>query len=298
MNEYVSIWFHHLAGQLQSVERILLELPGEEGLRGRIKQVMTKMGSVIENVIKSNKKLDSPYYERFKPLISKPMLINWVPRWLSPIDMSESFEKMMDYIEDKGDVCLARILGTYIADGTHPLPKCNVTEECLDFMTTPNTSGYFLSHQLLYFMCIQKTECSGHAGFDEFRERPTVSDVERQLCSRMYSNAKFMARRGYVEIYLQDLFAEHNLLCGPQGFLNFIRDDWIKMLMSWQSPIGCFTDNDMEGSLYNTRSAPTMRKLMVERTMKNGCLSHKSGLGYGVLTVYLNGLLRKQVHNM
>ena len=33
--------------------------------------------------------------------------------------------------------------------------KCNTTRDCWDYMTRVGTSGYFLTHQLLYFIFIE-----------------------------------------------------------------------------------------------------------------------------------------------
>ncbi|XP_029651734.1 UPF0764 protein C16orf89 homolog [Octopus sinensis] len=284
-------------GQLLSIDKLLSKIHADEKLKEKIQQIIARMEVVIKLINNRNQKSMTSYSQRFKQLVTEPMEIPWVPRWLVDNQKPISFEKLQVYNEEFGDTCLARVLGSYVPEDEDQLPKCNVTKECLDFMTKQNTTGYYLSHQLLYFNCIQMNDCAGRAGFEEFQERPTVVDIQRQLCGKMYNEAKQLAIHGYVDLSFQDLFAEHNFLCAPLGFQNFLHADWIKMVISWQSPIGCFAETTVDNTLYSTRSSPTMRKLMREELMPNGCLSHKSGLCYGVLTTYLNGILRRQLYH-
>ncbi|KAK7089179.1 uncharacterized protein [Littorina saxatilis] len=99
--------------------------------------------------------------------------------------------------------------------------------------------------------------------------------------------------------------------------------EWMKMVLKWQKPTGCFSlDNQallsMEKQLseYQNQERKLMtdlkwevamiekqhqqhhgRKLLREQVMNDGCLSHKSGLGFGTLCLFNRFLVRQTYLN-
>ncbi|XP_053375176.1 UPF0764 protein C16orf89 homolog isoform X2 [Mercenaria mercenaria] len=264
---------------------------------------------------------DSDYYERFLATIDKPYVLPYKPT---------SFEKVRPlvgynshYNEEKGDSCYARMLGTYVENG-RTLARCNITHDCLDYMTTDETSDYFITHQLLYFIMVEHVGCKDQ--FEKFAGGHKLRSIQKDFCDKIYEESKHLSREGDVRQHRKDLFLEQTVLCGPLGFEDFMRPDWIKMVLSWPDKrLGCFRSNlyktltsiinsekekenskegetkskQPESNQNNMRSldfersdGSTMRKLLREKQMKDGCLSHTSGLGFGVLCTYLRFLVR------
>ncbi|CAF5024376.1 unnamed protein product, partial [Rotaria magnacalcarata] len=87
----------------------------------------------------------------------------------------------------------------------------------------------------------------------------------------------------------QDLFLEQLLLCSIIGYEDFLRFDWLDMILSWQEPkYGCFSSAS-ETAEPNLR---IKRHLLIEQEMDHGCLSHKSGLAAGLLATYARAFLQ------
>lgn len=288
-------------GQLKESARRLTTtrwLNTSESWRNQLQKIITKMSDVLNLTLDNNLAKDNAYTEEFLRLLKQPFHFE---RQAQQIGISYNspphhIDQNLVYDENFGDNCLARVLGSYI-ENNRTLPKCTVTKDCLTYMMAPLTSGYYLTHQLLYFIFIQKIGCEGTGLLSQFSERPTIRDLERDFCRRIYQEAQLLTKQKNMDAADQDLFTEQTLLCAPLGFLDFIRTDWMKLVLSMQDPSGCFTDKTTLNIKESARSTSTMRKLMREKFMKGGCLSHKSGLGYGVLTIYLNSLIQDRETN-
>lgn len=255
-----------------------------------VQMIVDKMSRVLELTLENNLANDIEYTKMFLNLLKKPFHFQRQAQQINTYSQ-QIFYPNVFYDEEKGDTCFTQVLGSYVKNG-RTLPKCTVTKKCLEYMMSPFASGYYITHQLLYFIFIQKIGCEGSGNLQRFAERPTIRDIQRNLCRRIYQEAKMLAKNGKVDTDHQDLFAEQSLLCAPLGYLDFLQTDWMKMILSWQDPSGCFAEiPPLETNKYK-RSSSTMRKLLREKYMRGRCLSHKSGLCYGVLTIYLNFLIQ------
>jgi hypothetical protein len=73
------------------------------------------------------------------------------------------------------------------------------------------------------------------------------------------------------------------------GYEEFLRLDWLNTILTWQHPdYACFTDASETVRFHHQ----TKRHLLFEQEMKNGCLSHKSGLAAGLFGVYSRAFLQ------
>lgn len=288
------------------------------------------MSDTCDKALPYVKSYDEDYFQRFKDTIDKPYLLPYQPTTFTKKDLSLSEGKNSSYNEDKGDACYARLMGTF-KEGDKLLPKCNVTSSCWDYMTSSGTARYAITHQLLYFIVMEKVGCTSQV--EKFNNGEKILDIQKRFCSKIYQEASDLASSGNVRITNRDLFLEQTVLCGTLGFEDFMRKDWIKMAVKWQDKKdGCFkmslsraddaadklikTIAGMEGitdpkviqqyekqaeakvlksykedeSIFGNIS--TMRKLLREKGMKDNCLSHTSGLGFGAFSTYLRYMIR------
>ncbi|KAL4223432.1 hypothetical protein ACF0H5_016903 [Mactra antiquata] len=263
---------------------------------------------------------DPDYYERFLATIDQPYITTYEPSSFEGVKATVG--NNANYGEDNGDACYARILGTYKENGRF-LPKCNITSDCFDYMRQTGTSRYFITHQLLYFILLEHVGCKENV---EQSLGTKIRDIQDTFCAGIYEESKQISKSGQVNDFLRDLFLEQTVLCGSLGYEDFMRSDWIKMVLEWPDKrLGCFRNqfmkqladitagknenkngnsipsvksgkmkaDDIMRSAYEERSSlSTMRKLQREKQMKEGCLSHTSGLGFGVFCTYLRFLVR------
>ncbi|CAI9741207.1 Hypothetical predicted protein [Octopus vulgaris] len=103
-------------GQLLSIDKLLSKIHADEKLKEKIQQIIARMEVVIKLINNRNQKSMTSYSQRFKQLVTEPMEIPWVPRWLVDNQKPISFEKLQVYNEEFGDTCLARVLGSYVPE--------------------------------------------------------------------------------------------------------------------------------------------------------------------------------------
>ncbi|OWF40274.1 UPF0764 protein C16orf89 homolog [Mizuhopecten yessoensis] len=255
----------------------------------RLTALAVKLGTTCERALPYVEQADPAYYERFMQTIDAPYRLPYRVTTLSDDEVeSVTIGKNSLYDEDKGDACYARLLGTYEEGGCR-IGKCNVTKNCVDMMTSKGTSRYVTTHQLLYFIVMETVKCREKV--EEFLGDKGVASFQKDLCTNIYKEALEATSGGKVMESEKDLFLERVLLCGTLGYEDFLKEDWIKMTLQWpDSRTGCFKPR-YHSSIFTGRSERSnMRKLLREKTMKDGCLSHTSGLGFGTFCLYLHHL--------
>lgn len=260
---------------------------------------------------------DPDYYNRFIKTINSSYLLQYNPVTLTDLHLIPPGNDA-SYDEERGDQCLSRIMGTYVDDNKEKVAACSVTKSCLDMMTAWGRSKYSITHQLLYFIVVEKEHCV------EETERllgAKISAIEQKMCGSIYNEAVAEVIEGKVDQMGQDLFLEQVVLCGSIGVENFMRPDWIKMILKWQKSGGCFSLDDPglmaieeQLSLIQEKQRTLMkdlkeeaqmieqqdknrhwrgRKLLREHVMQDGCLSHKTGLGFGTFCLFTRYLVRQ-----
>ncbi|KAK3581739.1 hypothetical protein CHS0354_000124 [Potamilus streckersoni] len=210
------------------------------------------------------------------------------------------------------------------------LPKCNFTADCMAYMTQNETARYFITHQLLYFIILENVGCADIVQLQTGSRR--ILEIETNLCQRIYDEAESYIENSDVDGVKRDLFLEQVNLCGILGFENFMKTDWIRMILGWldwrdgcfkinQKSVGEMVDADInsqqndQGYSMETRDMKrikhkrdveyekenqatfgrnkgSMRKLLRDKKMRDGCRSHTSGLGFGGFGVFLRYLYR------
>ena len=66
---------------------------------------------------------------------------------------------------------------------------------------------FFIFHLICF---IAQIGCEGSENLRQYDERPTIRDIQRNLCRRIYQEAKLLAKNGKVSRLDQDLFAEQS----------------------------------------------------------------------------------------
>ncbi|XP_041348010.1 UPF0764 protein C16orf89 homolog [Gigantopelta aegis] len=269
----------------------------DEKALSRIRRITSIVEETCKSAMPYLKQLDEKYYNRFFPLMKEPYLLKYRPHTFRNLDKVKPGTNT-EYNEEDGDSCFARIMGTYVDEKGEYLPKCNTTQRCFDMMTHEGTAEYTITHQLFYFIIMEHTDCDKMAGgvitADNLRR------VEQKLCKIIYKEAETLWNGQDVFLGHQDLFMEQGVLCGILGFENFMRTDWVRAVLRWQTHEGCFKakrpwqifeEMIMPHGDVETSKTP-MRRLQRETSMSGDCLAHKSGLGFGYLSTFLRYFIR------
>ncbi|XP_030196855.1 UPF0764 protein C16orf89 homolog [Gadus morhua] len=245
---------------------------------------------------------DPKYYREFEPLLDWRF---WkVPQAWGSTDPSLRYASSQPsecYDEQLSDSCMTLLLGTWKQKGT----PCIVTESCRDTMTMFDCPLYSLSHQLLYFLIASMKGCSSLLKGDvrESRANLTEADYQKIFCSNMMSSNQEALKTG-LNAHTQDIFIENILLCGLAGFSDFYKPDWLQHILRLQDPTsGCFGRDERamsqimgEELLEQLRPPPPppRRVKRREKTLRDGCSSHVTGVAVSALGGYLNYQLTEQ----
>ncbi|XP_035683109.1 UPF0764 protein C16orf89 homolog [Branchiostoma floridae] len=283
-----------------------------------LRQVLEEISDAANRTLPEIDARNPGYYEQFLEVVNKPYIIEAFPRTLETDGYAQynpSVKKRLPtFNEEESDKCMSYMMGSKIRGHDKKEVRCTITERCWRLITIPDTSGYIITHQLLYTVLAEHVGCTNELN-DYARQQGFLEGVpgmQRRLCTSILSQAELLARHGPPQPE-QDLFMEQAVVCGMLGYTNFLRPDWLQKVMTWQRPGGCFgkeapeEDDELVEQLHSlpfhahshqdstqhrpkTRS-PTSRRLLVERLMHDGCLSHKSGLGTALLAMYARVML-------
>ncbi|XP_064613466.1 UPF0764 protein C16orf89 homolog [Liolophura sinensis] len=289
-------------------------------LASRLEALEEEVEFTCQQVLPYVEARDEEYFKRFRLTVEDPYMLPYTPIDLHPPATNRTITDTTSYNEEAGDICLSKIMGTFVHDDV-PVPVCTSDEDCFQMMTKQGTTGYTLTHQLLYFILGHKMDCERELQ-DVAGQEVDIADIEARMCEEIYQDALQLIQDGDVPSGDQDLFMEQISLCGVLGFQNFMRSDWMKMVLKWPSSEGCFTlqltpqqenvarqmrslmsglkkkvDRQRAERSCDQPNPPTGRKLLREFPMRDGCMAHKSGLGFSTLATYLRHLLMSVPRN-
>lgn len=264
--------------------------------RATASSLVKRLDNSLAQAVRSLQVTEPKYFREFEPLMDKSF-------WSLPEDWTTTDPSLVYatrrttecYDEQLSDKCMTLLLGTWKDNGT----PCIVTKPCRDTMTRFGCPHYSLSHQLLYFMIGGMNGCNKmlKGEMRPSRVNMTVLHYQRIFCSNMMKSNKDIFKNGFSG-QTQDIFMENILLCGLAGFSDFYNLDWLEHILLWQDPVdGCFgKEYDFSLGFPEERVEPVPHKRVKrrEKTLRDGCSSHMTGVAVSTLGGYLNFYLSEQ----
>lgn len=115
-----------------------------------IKLLNDRIQLLAEKITKQVEHQTPIYYANFKDIILKPFLVDddSTSRIQLRSNLShktpDTLENMFSFNERFSDSCYAILL--------NESTRCGTTTQCLQFFTEKSAAGYYLNHQLIYFL--------------------------------------------------------------------------------------------------------------------------------------------------
>ncbi|RZC37687.1 uncharacterized protein BDFB_005972 [Asbolus verrucosus] len=184
-----------------------------------------------------------------------------------------------DVIKDKhasykgvpSDHCLMEILAK----------DCYISPFCREMMLAPRVDkGYLLTHRLLYLQIVRLKQCP----FNNHK----FQDLTRKFCSLILRETRTNQHLGFPahDIALEQSKSELKLrchskrlilvvLCGLEGYAEFLNENWKDEILSWQTPFGCYKSEDQSDFKRSSN------------VISFGCTDHATGLGAAALALNL-----------
>uniref|UniRef100_A0AAR5QDU4 Uncharacterized protein n=2 Tax=Dendroctonus ponderosae TaxID=77166 RepID=A0AAR5QDU4_DENPD len=172
-------------------------------------------------------------------------------------------------VSPNSDKCLQEIINSSISLQDVSAP-CAVSTDCWNlFFRNGAGSGYYLTHKLLLLQIARARNC--------WLSPATFQRQTREICSAIMSEIINANSKASIE-EMFDLFLEQVLLCGYEGFSEFIQNDWLFHILKSQRFSGCFVDH-----LTDELKSRIKRDV---NYFEDGCNDHTTGLGAAVLGLY------------
>ncbi|RZC37688.1 UPF0764 protein C16orf89 -like [Asbolus verrucosus] len=184
-----------------------------------------------------------------------------------------------NFSEGFSDSCMSSVINSTLS--LKPQTICRLNTKCEQFVENLDKgSGYMLTHKLLLLQLARARKCKMHP-------KILVTAIKK-VCTTIYTetiSVEYFV--GLDEIF--DLFLEQSrifkliefaLLCGYEGFADFLKIKWLEKIFQIQHSSGCFP--------------VTVKKRRKRETnlWKDGCADHTTGLGAAVFSLYLNYVLK------
>ncbi|KAL4659039.1 hypothetical protein GN956_G2436 [Arapaima gigas] len=273
------------------------ELAGDPQIRAAA-GLAARLDESLPGALQALQDAEPKYFREFEPMMDAGF---WsVPKEWTSTDSAltySAFRVTECYDEELSDECITLLLGTWKDNGT----PCIVTKSCRDMMTRFGCPHYSLSHQLLYFLTGKMRGCSNILQGERRESRVNLTDQDYQkiFCSNMMKNNKEIVKNSFPH-QTRDIFIENIMLCGMAGFVDFYSADWLRHILLWQDPeAGCFGKD--EEDISRGLSKELLEKLQLhrrvkrrEKTLKDGCSSHMTGVAVSALGGYLYHYLTEQ----
>ena len=284
-----------------SLATLLKTLPIDHSLFQKLTSLHDTMTNAAEKALPYLKEYQPDYYYQFKPVVDKPWSIfqdfkkmkNKTTRPSNP-ELSEHY-----FDEQISDNCMTEMIGTN-AYSKHP---CHVSFDCMKLMTSDDLKGYGNTHQILYFLFGYQTGCrtiieKKFPKFCGFLKKCNILNVDKFLerkCGQILVEMNQL-KENVVINGDTDLFMEQGLVCSILGYEDFLDRTILENILLWQDKeYGCFGRKNSHIKEYeDTRHVMrriTMRKILYERELDDGCSSHETGVATGLLSIYLRWLL-------
>ncbi|KAK8384393.1 hypothetical protein O3P69_009299 [Scylla paramamosain] len=210
--------------------------------------------------------------------------------------------------ESETDRCLAEVL-----EPTNGV-LCGMTQWCQEAMTQPGQARYALTHQILYSIVAEMSGCGSRLEQWLVRHKRTGSleQLQAEMCANLYVQACSLPPSLQTDpnpAAVWDLFLEMggyrcvwSFVCGMLGYSQFLQESWLRGILAWQDPSGCFkatpTSAPVPTPAYttafpfvNTNTSGPHRRLLSETVLPDGCLAHLTGVAASSLAVHLHSLL-------
>lgn len=209
------------------------------------------------------------YFTDFQLLINRPYLFDNF-RNLKHLNLNISYngdDLDTEFNEDFSDKCLSLLM----KNNNHK--DCQTDSQCFDYFMQENSSEYFLTHQLLYFIIAEHIGCSEkvmhnfinylvpkkilitHIFHNEDPDFSDLNSIKHDLlnyyCTKIYfeQSQQFTDYKNGKSIH-EDLFIEQNLLCGILGFSQFYNEDSLELVGTFQGSSGCLGGNSDQSDAF------------------------------------------------
>ncbi|XP_069116087.1 uncharacterized protein [Argopecten irradians] len=210
----------------------------------RLKEMKSVSTLTSNSAVEYVRRDDEEYFQKLQYVVGKPWeflkkhkeLKNQL-RWPPDLYLKRRKTKLN---EDVSDRCMAELMGTYY----NSKAICEISDFCIQTMTTTGLSGYGITHQLLWTVLAEEHGCARVLNQLLLKKGlRSLEDYREEFCAN-----NFYEMTDFINLYLhgnilpkyQDLFLEQQFVCPSLGYYQFLSYSYLDQMLSWQKQPGCY----------------------------------------------------------
>ncbi|XP_061172525.1 uncharacterized protein LOC133181890 [Saccostrea echinata] len=234
-----------LEGQLG----VLLEEFNKAGTDGlpnditaRIRHLQVEATNISEEAVSFVRKGDEEYYKALHFVVGRPWKLwknqrslNFSSQWNRGVYLKNK-ERLT---ESRSDRCMTQLTGSLGNRST----SCQVTQDCVQLMTSRGLTGYGITHQILWTMLAEQAGCTHTVNALFKKQGSSLEDFQTEFCTNNFLEmiqTVHVVLKENIRPRFQDLFLEQQFVCPNIGFHEFLSSTYLRQILNWQKENGCF----------------------------------------------------------
>lgn len=246
--------------------------------------LLNRTTEVVERMLPFLWKQDPLFY----PMLNSSWTYFKPYKFLEPQDVVER-QKIKSGDEEKYSNCVGEIVGSKESS----MEPCTISDDCWGIMKSKGAPNKVLYYQALFFLLGEASGCH-HKLLSRIKSSGDNLETHLQhICTLAYftnSRALFYGEDGdSVDLMLT---LKLSFSCGLLGYYELLTGEGLGNVIGWQLNSGCFGDNSIidEEKTSETNTGKGRRELRSSYLGK-GCFSDITGVGIGLLSLYLRWVL-------
>ncbi|XP_046973996.1 uncharacterized protein LOC124540452 [Vanessa cardui] len=162
---------------------------------------------------------------------------------------------------------------------------CSLRDSCYEMLTEGDNFGYALTHRLLLLLVADLGR--GCSIFSPKQDRA----LKYKYCSMAYAEVEYIAMNKYE---IADLMMESMCLCSMEGHAQFLRRNWLRHLLYFQKPIGCFGTKLNSPEVVNSFDGRKFGfNTKYQNALQEECNIHTTAVASGVFSVAIRYIIQE-----
>ncbi|KAM7438626.1 hypothetical protein ABFA07_011886 [Porites harrisoni] len=260
----------------------------QDAERGKIKLKLKVFNDVedllhrVSNILKKITPLVMENDPLFYPLLNSQWTY-YKPYMYREQDYDEGQKDEAD--AERFSQCVGEITGSRISNSD----LCTISDDCWEAMMTKGAPTSVLYYQVMFFILGEASGCLNKMTLKMKSSGVTLSDHLQQVCRTAYLAVAYLNFRGGGDPEGLISVLKLSFSCGLYGYHEILEERGLSNVIGWQLSSGCYGDYSKVGE---EKSAALAKKGKLKSSyLGNGCYSDVTGIGLGLLAVYLRWVL-------
>jgi len=184
--------------------------------------------------------------------------------------------------------CVREIVGSKNSNSE----PCTISDECKEAMMTRGAPEALLYYQAMFFVLGEVSGCLDKINSKMKLSGDKLSDHLHHICTSAYFSVAWLNFQGGHDAEGLISILKLSFSCGLLGYHQILEDRGLSNVVGWQLTSGCYGDYTRVGEEKDSETdVGKSNRELKSAYLGNGCISDVTGVGLGLLAVYLRWVL-------